>query len=110
MDHGTGIVRVAEPAAAATGAMNRAQGLRIFVACVLLCAGALPRLPRGEHVDDGARRAPDAGGPVRVGQRVTAGTLIGYIGMTGWTTGPHVHFMTIVNGRAVDPMPYLPRR
>lgn len=53
----------------------------------------------------------DSPGPtVRVGQRVTAGTVIGYIGMTGWTTGPHVHFMTIVNGRAVDPLPYLPRR
>jgi murein DD-endopeptidase MepM/ murein hydrolase activator NlpD len=51
----------------------------------------------------------DSPGPtVRVGQRVTAGALIGYIGMTGWTTGPHVHFMTIVNGRAVDPLPYLP--
>lgn len=48
--------------------------------------------------------------PVRVGQFVTAGTVIGYIGMTGWTTGPHVHFMTIVNGRATDPMPYMPPR
>lgn len=54
------------------------------------------------HLDDS--RWP----PVRVGQFVAAGTTIGYIGMTGWTTGPHVHFMTIVNGRAVDPRPYLP--
>jgi murein DD-endopeptidase MepM/ murein hydrolase activator NlpD len=46
--------------------------------------------------------------PVRPGQFVTAGTVIGYIGMTGFTTGPHVHFMTIVNGRAVDPLPYMP--
>jgi murein DD-endopeptidase MepM/ murein hydrolase activator NlpD len=45
---------------------------------------------------------------VQVGQFVTAGTTIGYIGMTGWTSGPHVHFMTIVNGRAVDPRPYMP--
>lgn len=55
------------------------------------------------HMDDRVR--PPA---VRVGQFVTAGTIIGYVGMTGWTTGPHVHFMTIVNGRAVDPRPYLP--
>jgi len=46
--------------------------------------------------------------PVRVGQFVAAGTVIGYVGMTGWTTGPHVHFMTIVNGKAVNPRPYLP--
>jgi murein DD-endopeptidase MepM/ murein hydrolase activator NlpD len=54
------------------------------------------------HLDDS--RWP----PVRVGQFVAAGTIIGYIGMTGWTTGPHVHFMTIVNGQAVNPRPYLP--
>lgn len=46
--------------------------------------------------------------PVRVGQFVAAGTVLGYVGMTGWTTGPHVHFMTIVDGRAVDPIPYMP--
>jgi len=46
--------------------------------------------------------------PVKVGQFVAAGTIIGYVGMTGWTTGPHCHFMTIVNGQAVNPRPYLP--
>ena len=45
---------------------------------------------------------------VKVGQNVNAGQVIAYEGMTGWTTGPHLHFMTIVNGRAVDPLPYLP--
>jgi murein DD-endopeptidase MepM/ murein hydrolase activator NlpD len=54
------------------------------------------------HLDDG--RWP----PVRVGQVVGAGQIIGYIGMTGFTTGPHLHFMTIVDGRAVNPLIYLP--
>jgi murein DD-endopeptidase MepM/ murein hydrolase activator NlpD len=55
------------------------------------------------HVDD--RVHPPV---VQVGQYVNAGQLIAYEGMTGWTTGPHLHFMTILNGRAVDPRPYLP--
>ncbi|HEX9494995.1 MAG TPA: peptidoglycan DD-metalloendopeptidase family protein [Candidatus Limnocylindria bacterium] len=45
---------------------------------------------------------------VSAGQNVSGGQRIAYEGMTGWTTGPHLHFMTIVNGRAVDPRPYLP--
>jgi murein DD-endopeptidase MepM/ murein hydrolase activator NlpD len=55
------------------------------------------------HLDD--RTRPPL---VRVGQTVTAGQVIAYVGMTGWTTGPHLHFMTIANGRAVDPIPYMP--
>lgn len=54
------------------------------------------------HLDDS--RWP----PVRVGQSVAAGQIIGYVGMTGWTTGPHTHFMTIASGRAVNPRIYLP--
>ena len=45
---------------------------------------------------------------VKVGDRVTAGQVIAYNGSTGWSTGPHVHFMTIVGGRAVDPIAHLP--
>lgn len=54
------------------------------------------------HLDD--RRPP----VVAVGDRVSAGQLIAYVGTTGWSTGPHTHFMTVVNGRAVDPLGLLP--
>jgi murein DD-endopeptidase MepM/ murein hydrolase activator NlpD len=54
------------------------------------------------HLDDA--RWP----PVRIGQTVSAGQIIGYVGMTGYTTGPHLHFMTIADGRARDPLIYLP--
>ena len=39
---------------------------------------------------------------IKVGVAVTAGQLIGYIGTTGQSTGPHLHFELYENGVAVD--------
>lgn len=41
---------------------------------------------------------------VTKGARVTQGQVIGTVGMTGWTTGPHLHYEFRVGGRHVDPM------
>ena len=38
------------------------------------------------------------------GQRVKQGETIGYVGSTGWATGPHLHYEFQVNGRHVDPL------
>ena len=40
---------------------------------------------------------------VRAGQRVSRGQVIGYIGSTGLSTGPHLHYELYRNGRAVNP-------
>ncbi|RYE36389.1 MAG: M23 family metallopeptidase, partial [Hyphomicrobiales bacterium] len=39
-----------------------------------------------------------------IGKRVRQGQVIGYVGSTGLSTGAHVHYEILVNGRFVDPM------
>jgi len=44
---------------------------------------------------------------VKVGSRVKKGTVIGYVGDTGRSTGSHLHYMVLVNDIAVNPKKYL---
>lgn len=56
------------------------------------------------HLDD--RIAPPR---VAAGDQVQEGQIIGAIGMTGMTTGPHVHFVVWRNGELIDPLTLVSR-
>lgn len=44
---------------------------------------------------------------VSAGEYVTQGQIIGYMGSSGWSTGPHLHFEIHLNGSTVNPMSYI---
>ncbi len=44
---------------------------------------------------------------VAAGQQVRKGDIIGYIGSTGRSTGPHLHYEVRIAGQAVNPLPYM---
>lgn len=90
------------------------------------CASGTPVLAAGSGVIEEVGRKGQYGNYVRIrhangyqtayghmlrfaegahkGVKVRQGQVIGYVGSTGLSSGPHVHFEVLVNGRFVDPM------
>ena len=54
------------------------------------------------HLDNGPHPIP-----VKAGQWVLRGQVIGYEGMTGHTTGPHLHWAVVYNGHFTNPRLFL---
>jgi murein DD-endopeptidase MepM/ murein hydrolase activator NlpD len=54
--------------------------------------------------------AHNSSNTVNVGNRVKKGDIIGYVGTTGKSTGPHVHYEVWKDGKSVDAQQYLPGR
>jgi murein DD-endopeptidase MepM/ murein hydrolase activator NlpD len=79
---------------------------------VVIMAGAYSGYGNAVIIDHGGSIATLYGHQSRIGvsngQRVQQGDIIGYVGCTGYCTGPHLHFEVRVNGQHVNPMPYLP--
>ena len=44
---------------------------------------------------------------VRPGQKVQRGDIIGYVGSTGRSTSPHLHYETLVGGKLTNPLKFL---
>ena len=44
---------------------------------------------------------------VRSGDKVERGETIGNVGMTGWTTGPHLHFEVYIGNKTVSPLGFI---
>jgi murein DD-endopeptidase MepM/ murein hydrolase activator NlpD len=63
--------------------------------------GILVELDHGGSVE--TRYAHLSAVAVRPGQQVKAGQVIGYVGSTGRSTGPHLHYETRVAGRPTNP-------
>jgi murein DD-endopeptidase MepM/ murein hydrolase activator NlpD len=66
--------------------------------------GNLVEIKHGEYV---TRYAHNQKALVTVGERVTRGQPIALMGSTGRSTGPHVHFEVLQNGRHVNPLKFI---
>jgi len=86
--------------AAAPGTVARAATRRGFGKSILIDHGG-GVMTRYSHCDTMLCKA---------GDKISAGQVIGKVGRTGRTTGPHLHFEVVIDGKHQDPQKHLPQR
>lgn len=92
--------------AAPTGTQIRApQGGRVAIASMVGGYGNYTCLQHGASLSSCYGHQSKL--LVSVGQEVTRGQVIGLVGSTGRSTGPHLHFEVRINGTVTNPMNYL---
>ncbi len=62
----------------------------------------IPKIPRIQ-----TKYAHNSKNLVKRGDYIRRGQIIGYVGSTGRSTGPHLHFEVIFNGKPINPIDYL---
>jgi len=83
------VARISTPALIAVGTTDTIAGSAHELAALMPNARALD-IPGRDHM-------------LAVGDKVTSGQIVGFVGQTGLATGPHLHFEVRVNDRPVDP-------
>jgi murein DD-endopeptidase MepM/ murein hydrolase activator NlpD len=85
--------------------VNAAAGGRVIVAGYSGGYGNLTVIDHGNGI--ATAYAHQSSLAASAGQQVGQGQVVGYVGSTGSSTGPHLHFEVRVNGSPVDPLGYL---
>lgn len=60
-------------------------------------------LSHGKGISTAYGHLSDFAAGLKKGMRVQQNQVIGYVGQTGWATGPHLHYEYRINGRFIDP-------
>ena len=102
IDFGT---RLGQPVVAAADGRVTFVGHLSDGAMVVIVAHAGALVSVYAHLDDTFARPP-----VRIGDSVKASQVIGFVGLTGITTGPHLHFSVLRGGQPIDPLSLLAPR
>lgn len=65
--------------------------------------GLIVRIRHANGIETRYAHLSRFGRNIATGRRVVQGSVIGHVGSTGMSTGPHLHYEVVVNGRAVNP-------